>query len=174
MTSAIREATTTDDPSVFTSRVSAGVSANLCRALSTMSPGRPDSAVEIGFSWSLTSQAPGLVRGAFTIAHDDVPVLRRASEILTEIAPREGFEVTGVVPQLDRGPDQEVGAVTLIAVIDQEPSTVHARLRGERYSAAVRAHDASRQVRLIGDLQRRGGRAHEYDLLNAATIAVDP
>jgi len=83
---------------------------------------------------------------------------------------REGFEVVGVVRQLDKGPNEEVGTVTVVTVIDDELSTVHVRLRGEQYSAAVQAHGAGRQVRLIGDLQRRSGRAHEYDLLNASTI----
>jgi hypothetical protein len=171
--SAVREAIATNDPSVFASRVDAGVSANLCRALSTMSPGRPDSSLEIGFLWSPMRREPDLVRRAVAITHDEVPMLRAASQILTEIAPREGFEVVGVVRQLDRPPDQEEGTVTLVAVIDDELSTVHTRLRGARYSTAVQAHDAGRTVRLVGALQRRRGRASDYDLLNVSAIATN-
>lgn len=172
---AVAEAQGATDASVtssFQPRVGAGVSANLCKALADMNPSREDSTVEIGFSWSPTRPEPDLARRVFAITQQEVPTIRTAARVLTDIAPREGFEVAGVVKQLDKPPGHDDGAVTLVAVIDNEPSTVHIRLRGQEYSAAVRAHGANRQVRLVGDLHRRRGRAHEYDLLNVSAITV--
>ena len=126
----------------FSEYVRFGVSADFCRALSSMiCEDSPYDELSIAVNWS-RSWAPQTDRQASVVfAQDVLRVLGEASKFLSEVEPQEGIELAGYVTRLHKEHKHESGEVTIYGRVDAKWRKVKVRLSGEDYKCAIQAHD---------------------------------
>lgn len=149
---------------VFDETVTAGVSANLCEALSGLAGQRRRQPFEVAFRWGrgmATDALPATVRfaaGEGTVVHAAAIHLRQASlagdaEIVGTVESLHDDPVRG-----DRWRIKVRGALTM-AERTATDRAAWVRLWDQvRYDAAITAHRAGRRVRAAGELSTARGR----------------
>jgi hypothetical protein len=166
--STIGVARETNDVTVFRETVTAGVSANLCEAMSalTRTARAPGSEVEhpavgIWFSWSPSRAVPEQARDSFAIRSEDSSVLEDAAQLLKRMEIRQRATVVGQVVRLERELDEPEGTIGIRGRVDdgQDERMVVVRLSPHEYERALRAHDLRLEVTCSGVLERRGTHA---------------
>ena len=157
---AVNEATltavATQKLEAFEAAVDRGVSANLCDALSGIGSGVSGTRnVDLTFSWALTRQTARSV-DILRISNESIPVIEEAARIMKAKAPREEFELSGVVTKLHREDPQDKGQVTVLGLVDGEPRKVSLEVSGADYKVAIWAHDEYKPLRAYGVLVKDG------------------
>ncbi|MFF5219463.1 hypothetical protein [Micromonospora sp. NPDC000442] len=151
---------------VFDQAVVAGVSANLCEALSALGGTERAQPFEIGFRWARRLPVDAPAKTIAFGAHAG-PVLRRAAKRLWRLDSSGQAHVTGVVESLhddartdDRWRVRVRGEVVTSAASEQR--TVWLRLRPDSYALAVDAHLSRRIVRASGTIVPTSRRTEIY------------
>lgn len=143
------------DAQPFLDAVPRGVNANLCEALAgLLREGERATTIRIGWASSRPERDAPRASWAFTV--DQVPLLREASRIYREIAPRPDVEVEGMVVQLSREPPAAGGSITLAAVVDGAVRRIRVELGAAEYALAIRAHTEGTRLYCEGELVREG------------------
>ena len=143
----------------FTTAISDGVSADLCKALAAMArrESRADQ-VEISVNWSPVW--PTSLRSSRPVGfgREMLEVLDSAATFLGEVAQKEEFEIAGFVTHLHREPQQGPGEITLLGRVDERLRPVKIQLEEREYGLALQAHEHESSLALVGDLRKEGGR----------------
>lgn len=155
------------------SAIEAGVSADLCDALSRMASASP-TALTLRFSWSpmlgATESLPGKVvfgPGAAKALKETRRALKKMAtslprdktEGLVELPGHAGeFELRGYVEGLSRLPGGDHGTIVVLGHVDQSLATsrVILELSGREYLQALEAHASNLVVACTGRLVRQG------------------
>lgn len=140
---------------IFEDAVEQGVSSNLCDALHSMGDESVSSMVEVTVDWAI-SRPPAVEERQITLEPKFMPVFSDAARTLKQHGPFEDVEVVGIVGQLDRGADDEVGTIVIEGTAQETRRNVRIELGGEQYHKAVEAHDAKRTVSVRGTLSKDG------------------
>ena len=98
-----------------------------------------------------------------TVEAEFIPVLEEASRIFKETEPQEDFTLLGFVERLTRPLGSEKGEVSIRAIIDEKPRTVHVELANPEYEVALQAHRDVRPISFVGELIKEG---RSYQLKN--------
>lgn len=178
--SAIRDASLESahhlDFSHFREAVPRGVSADLCDAIVRMSPlSDMQGLLRIGVSWSPLCKVGYGQRTEITLPAEIMPLVEDAANALREEDEQPpNREIHGVVTQLSRRPDAEMGTVTVRAPIERggpEKSVVF-ELPPGAYHVASTAHDEKLPVVVSGDVVPTGV-DWRYELLRPVGFRVD-
>jgi hypothetical protein len=94
-------AAVTADLRPFTEAVHRGVSANLCEAIVGLSRHTRAESVTVSVAWSPAREVDQDVPSRVQFSADAVPVIAEAARVFREAAPREEFELHGVVVGLN-------------------------------------------------------------------------
>lgn len=145
----------TDDVGVFDRAVPLGVSANMCDALLGFSGKNQTRDFEIKVT---APTGPLFVRDTSTFSFDSraVQTLEVASSYLKNDFVLLDREITGSVKHLHRPQVDEVGTVTVQAMVGETERNVQIQLGPEDYHMGVMAHDQKLAVRCRGDLHVKG------------------
>ncbi len=146
----------TADFAPFPAAVDQGVSANLCEAIVGLSRQTRAENVTVSVAWSPSREIAEQLPSRFRFSVDAVAVIAEAARIFRDRAPREEFELHGVVVGLQRPEGAPAGIVKVAAIVDGILRNVRLELAGDDYSHATRAHEAERRVACLGDLVREG------------------
>jgi hypothetical protein len=154
------------DPSLIVNGIDQGVSADLCDALSSITPPEEDSVLQIEMSWSpVRPQSSKTISSALRFAAPDLAFIQSAGRKLREQTVRtdtiEGRIVTlkeNAMLLKDMGRSVEIRAR-----IDDKVSTVRFELKEEQYKKACDAYRDKKAVRVTG-LLRRGEQSKFYDM----------
>jgi hypothetical protein len=162
--SAAQTAVATNDPAAFGDTVVAGVSANLCRALSDLSGIGQEQPFEIGFRWGRAVPAEEGGRDLRFPAGSGA-LLQAAAEQLRHLDASGQATVSGVIETLHNGagPDERwrisVRGELLTTSGPARRRKVWVRLPDETtYERAIAAHHARQSVRIAGELSSTTGR----------------
>lgn len=153
----------------FHDEVGAGVSANLCEALAGLVARGGARTCEV--TVSAAPSRPGFPERHVSFAADMAPVLREAARLFRASAPREDFELEGLVTRLERAEGATTGTVTIAGVVDASLRKVRLELEAGDYPTAVQAHLEGRPVRCEGELVREG---RAYVLRHPRRLALKP
>jgi hypothetical protein len=147
------EALREDSAEPFLRRVQDGVSANVCEALASV--GRDDTPFEVRFAWA--QRLPAQVgAGHFRFDRQLIRTIRSAGKTLRNALPDGPVEIIGMVTKLHRerqgaGSASVSGRVrTRYGVVDQR---VTVRLTPVQHEAAIRAYEAQRYIRVVGEVR---------------------
>jgi len=149
-----------DDLAPFRHAIDAGVSADLCYAVSEIAEvGREHvptelPGVRISFAWSLSRPIEAGVPVQFAVYRSDASVLRDAGVFLRSLSPRPTVTVTGHVVRLERREDEAEGTVGIQGDIEGERRIVAVTLRPADYARAIHAHELGLEVTCSGVLER--------------------
>jgi hypothetical protein len=138
----------------FHEEVGAGVSANLCEALAELVARSGARTCEV--TVAAAPSRPGLEERHVSFAAGMAPVLREAARVFRASAPREDFELEGLVLRLERVAGAPTGTVTIAGVVDASLRKVRVELAASDYPVAIEAHREGRPVRCEGELVREG------------------
>ena len=152
----------------FVTAVSAGVSANLCEAITKLV--EPFSTVDATIAWALTRPADPL-HNSFRFAKSDAAILKEAARSLRARAPRPDVRLFGFVQRLKRDQDEIEGTITLKASLDGKNQSVTAVLDLSTYELAVKAHGDRSAIVMEGDLEAVSQRWHLHNGQIMAVIA---
>lgn len=144
------------DFSPFEKAVENGVSANLCEGLAGLVGDREDTSIFMSVAWALNRPTPDLIPYKTIISPDVVPVIREAARVFRAHDSIEDYAVSGPVVKLERADGEDVGKVTIYAIIEGVPRKVRLNLSGADYETAVSAHQHYRSVKVVGTLVREG------------------
>ncbi len=161
------------DISAFMERIDRGVTATFCEAVAGIVA---DSRIglETGFSWAIDRP----------VLRPSPPILlpRGSDEILTEAAremrdaaEEENVAIVGNVVRLHREIELGPGEITVAGVLADDPTEklrrVALSVSEDEYELAMRAHREFFEVRVAGELFRRGNRSY---LRNPREFSVRP
>ncbi|GDX40362.1 hypothetical protein LBMAG21_06540 [Armatimonadota bacterium] len=152
---AVEQAVATSNLTPFTEAVPFGVSANLCEALAGLVSQERSQSLSIRMSWASVRTVSPETPNAFHITADTAPTLKEAARLLREIAPRDDFELFGMVVALRRE-SEATNRVTVATVVDEKPRYVALELSPDEYQLAIRAHESETPIRCEGELVREG------------------
>lgn len=140
-----------NDLTVFDRAVAKGVSANMCDALLGFSGKERDRRFEVKVT---APSGPMFVRDTTTFAFDpaDVETLEAASSYYKNDYVLRNREIIGSVKHLHRPQVDEVGTVTVQAIVGDSERSVQIELEPEDYHVGVLAHDRKAVVRCRGDV----------------------
>jgi hypothetical protein len=116
----------------FRAAVEAGVSANLCRALSSISEQVDIDGLDISCSFAPSRPIAGGRASVIKFSPDDLTILDEAARWLKE------------------------GKVVVAGLVDDRPRRVHMELERPWYGLAIQAHARHHLVRAIGDISKQG------------------
>lgn len=168
---AAERAVATADLAPFSDAVALGVSANLCEALAGLSRQTHAQNVTVTVNWSPSRELLEPLPARFRFSADAVTVLAEAARLFRDRAPREEFELHGVVVGLNRPEGARVGTVKIAGVVDGLLRNVRLELTGDDYRLATQAHEAERRVTCLGDLVKEG---RSLALQNAHGFELEP
>lgn len=172
---AARGAVQADSPSAFDDTVTAGVSADLCRALSDLSGSGRDEPFEISFRWA---RAHPLEVPSHTLEFpaESAALLQAADERLRSLNASGAATVTGVVEGLyddAAGGDRwriKVRGELRTERVERPRRAVWVRLRDQKtYDRAITAHRERRVVVVSGELSSTTGRV---ELVPGRTLEI--
>ncbi|HKI32253.1 MAG TPA: hypothetical protein VKA46_10320 [Gemmataceae bacterium] len=158
--------------------VSRGVSANLCDALATMSPGDSQARLHLRMIWSRSRhRIPRGIVPEVAFTESDFGVIREAARRLRESFDPRPERVEGLILSLQAEPAQLYedfqGKVVLRTLIEGRPVRVRFVLDQSSYAVACDAHRDSRRVAVTGVLQR-DPQATQFELLHPQRFQVLP
>jgi hypothetical protein len=143
------------DAEAFEKAVNAGVSANLCEAVSSLI--EQSNGLDISMTWARTRPTPEILRKV-AFSGSDAQILKEAARTFRERQPKPDSTLFGTIHKLKRDQDEIQGVVTLKAMVDDRLQSVSAILDQTTYAIAVQAHKAKTPVIVTGDLERIGQR----------------
>ncbi len=153
---AAQEAAESADLEPFRRAVADGVSANLCDALGGLGQVSPEHGFEVSVSWSRSRPVDGPAVSTIKLGSDYFPLLKEASRLFKETAPRDEFSLLGLVVKLDRALGAGSGEVTVSTLIDERPRRVVLELADADYKEAIRAHRETMPISCTGELIKEG------------------
>jgi len=137
--------------------IEAGLSANLCDALTHLGGHESEigAEVEISVRWSLfvPSDEP---ESSVSVTSGEITNLGVVAERLRSFAAMENRTVRGFVKALQRPPGDADGVAQLLADVDGKTLTVRVRLAAADYHLALQAHDVNQEMEVIGTLEKAG------------------
>jgi hypothetical protein len=141
----------------FRRRVSEGVTADLCEAL-TQTSVEGVTPLEFNFRWAAARPVP-VASSKLVVSRSQLEVIKWAGRQLRQEAVEEDVTVTGLVVRLLRtGPSDAAGRITIAGhdIADSSGQIAHfwVELNAEDYHRAGDAHAEGRDVRITGDLKR--------------------
>ena len=146
----------------FESRLSKGISANLCRSLARLT--EAGQGLEVSVSWAMSRPEPVQqdvgARVAVGFRPPDVAVLDEAARVLAYRQERSDQEIQGYVSRLAREKKDPTGTATIKAFIDGNMTSVRAVFDPRDYREITRAHASRLSVSFEGQLHREGQRWH--------------
>lgn len=154
-TQAIEQAVALGDFAPFKDAVEHGVSANLCEALAGLSASERTQSTSVRISWASVRMVSSNTPSRFRISEDASSTLKEAARLLRASAPRDDFELLGLVVALRREGDAP-NRILVTTTIDDRPRYVTLELSPVDYQIAIRAHDNETPIRCEGDLLREG------------------
>lgn len=170
----LEQAVQSGDGSLIEGGVSSGVSADLCDALSNISPPDEQSVLQVEMGWSpVRPKVPKDVQRPMRFAAPDLAFIREAGRKLRRKVLRPET-IEGRVLSLKVAPkifDGDHGEVTLRAVIDGKMGSVRFDLGRDNYVAACDAHRDGKTVKVTGTL-RRGEQSKLFVLDDPRDFAV--
>lgn len=168
LTSAIDRFATEGDLTVFDEAVASGASANMCDALLGFSGAEK----KRGFEISITPSQRGMLTPQVKIFRFDVEMVGRvasASVYYKDNYVLPARTIIGSIKRLDRPVNDEVGTVTVAALIGEAEKHVAIQLGPDEYMEAVNAHKQKAAVQCTGDLHVS---ARAAKLLNPTNFRV--
>jgi hypothetical protein len=164
------------DPSLILNGIDQGVSADLCDALSSITPPEEDSVLQVEMSWSpVRPQTSSVISSALRFAAPDLAFIQSAGKKLREQTVRtdtiEGRIITLKEQAMllkDTGRSVEIRAR-----IDDRVSTVRFELKEDQYKKACDAYRDKRAVKVTG-LLRRGEQSKFYDMDELTQFEILP
>jgi hypothetical protein len=154
---AVAETSASGSISPFVDRVSKGVSANFCEALSGLLSEHPGGPLGLRFHWSPAWPVEDDVPRRVRFGADSASVLESVARGLRDRAPVTGFEIVGPVRKLESQDPAFGGSVTVSGLIDGVARLVKLELPADDYQIAVRAHGERALIRCEGELVRERG-----------------
>ncbi|AKI98868.1 hypothetical protein ATI61_106255 [Archangium gephyra] len=166
---AVIEAASTSSFQPFHEEVGAGVSANLCEAISGLVAHSGAHTCELTVSGA--PSRPGFTEQTVAFPAESAPVLQEAARVFRARTPREDFKLEGIVTGLRPHERTSAGSVTIAAVVDSALHEVRLVLGSGDYKTASRAHRTRQWVRCAGELVRQGD---TYVLRHPRQFALRP
>jgi hypothetical protein len=139
----------------FRAAVEAGVSANLCRALSSISEQVDIDGLDISCSFAPSRPIAGGRASVIKFSPDDLTILDEAARWLKDLGNVEEYVLYGSVVALE-SEDADEGKVVVAGLVDDRPRRVHMELERPWYGLAIQAHARHHLVRAIGDISKQG------------------
>lgn len=164
--SVLSESVQTGDVSLIENGIDKGVSADLCDALSSITPPEEDSLLQLELSWSpVRPQRSKLIPSIARFAAPDLGFIKDAGKKLREKTIRHDTIEGRIVslreqPRLLKDPGR---TVEIRATIDDRPATVRFGLDENQYRQACDAYRDQKPVRITGTL-RRDEKSKFYDV----------
>lgn len=141
----------------FEKAVSQGVSANLCEALAGLDESCGGDGLEVSVSWSLGRLPPVLIPSHIRFNNDAIPLIKEAARVFKENAPREDFELEGLVIRLSREEDaNSLGSATVLGIVDERQAKIIVKLGQDDHQKAITAYKDRIPIHCVGELSRRG------------------
>ncbi|MCA6503152.1 MAG: hypothetical protein IM585_22065 [Pseudanabaena sp. M135S2SP2A07QC] len=134
--------------------VNNGVTANLCEALTAINSSGNNQGIEINFNWSpVVNEA--LSQSAIKF---EPSILQRIEELGEKLRAYSSpdYQLTGNVIKLQRKFSEDIGTVTVQAVIEGKTRNVQVHLYDVWYLRASQAHATKHSITCRGDLRRDG------------------
>jgi hypothetical protein len=171
----VRQSIQAGKPEEILQGISAGISANLCEALTAMTPSSEQATVEIRTTWSRSRpRVPRSLPHAVSFAQGDFAVIAAAGRRLREgFAPRRQ-RIEGVIVSLHAETDlfeDFKGKVVMRTELGGRTARVRFVLGRDDYSCACDAHRDGKRVAIAGVLQR-DPRSKLFDLLHPQGFEV--
>lgn len=141
-----------DDGDPFGNAVIAGVSANMCEALSNLID--RGAGIDVSITWARTRPTPES-RSKISFSQSSGEVLREAARVLRQREPRRDERILGYVVGLGREHEQDDGKVTIRALVDGKSRSMKADLNATDYATAYEAHGRRLPVTLTADIDTR-------------------
>lgn len=174
--SVLNESVQSGDPSLILNGIKKGVSADLCDALSSITPPEEDSILQIELSWSpVRPQKSKNISNILRFAAPDLAYIQNAGRKLREQTVRTDT-IEGRIITLKDQPIlfKEMGrTVEIRARIDEKWSTVRFVLVEDQYKKACDAYRDKKSVRVRGVL-RRGEQSKFYDVNEPESFEILP
>ena len=162
------------DPSLIEKGINHGVSADLCDALSSITPPEENAVLSVELSWSpVRPQASKTIPNALRFAPPDLAFIQNAGRKLRDQLIRQDT-IQGRIVSLKEQPQQLKGfgrTVEIRAIIDDKTSIVRFSLSDEQYRFACDAYRDGKQIRVKGVL-RRGEQSRFYELKDSESFEV--
>ncbi len=153
---AANEAAVSGSLEPFTSRVSSGVSANLCEAISTLVEVGPTHTLSVDFGFASSRPASSEVQRRVQFAPDHTSILREAAAKLRAQTTLPDLEMEGPIHKLESANPDQGGEAIVLANVDGKHHRVRVRLGAADYQLAVDAHGERQLVRGTGELVKEG------------------
>lgn len=153
--------TTEPSGSRITEAVGAGVSSELCEAVTNTLEAESITALNVAFTWAErlpASSAPASVN----LESEALPLLHHVGSFLKGEPVIGRQTVVGYVKRLDRGEDDEVGRITLRTLDSDKARNITIDLNDADYHIAGEANTERRMVAATGILRREPGRALRF------------
>lgn len=170
----LSESVQTGDASLIENGVDKGVSADLCDALSSITPPDDDAVLQIELSWSpVRPQSSQLVPSLARFAAPDLGFIQNAGKKLREKTIRHDTVEGRIVSLREQSMlMKELGrTVEIRARIDDRPATVRFGLDEDQYRIACDAYRDQKLVRVTGTL-RRDEKSKFYDVQQVESFEV--
>ena len=172
----LSESVQTGDASLIENGIEKGVSADLCDALSSITPPEEDSVLQLELAWSpVRPQRSQLIPSFARFAAPDLGFIQSAGKKLREKTIRHDT-VEGRIVSLREQPMlmKELGRTVEIRTrIDDRPSIVRFGLDEDQYRMACDAYRDQKHVRITGTL-RRDERSKFYDVRQVESFEILP
>ncbi|HYO53400.1 hypothetical protein [Archangium sp.] len=151
---AVRQAATEDTTDAFASRITVGVSWNLCQAVTRFAGGRHFRRVSFTPKWASDVPRPTDIPERIIFYPKMITAVRAGAQVLREIRPIPDFNLVGKVVELKSRSDQEhEGTAVVEGFIDATSlRRVSMELRGEEHTRAVQAYETKEEVLCVGTL----------------------
>lgn len=164
------------DPSLILNGIGQGVSADLCDALSSITPPEEDSVLQVEMSWSpVRPQTSSVISSALRFAAPDLAFIQSAGKKLREQTVRTDTIEGRIVTLKEQAMLlKDMGrSVEIRARIDDKVSTVRFELKEDQYKQACDAYRDKRVIRVKG-LLRRGEQSKFYDMDELTQFEILP
>lgn len=151
--------------------VSAGVSANLCEALTLMQPTNEVGELEVGISWApvrpVKKQVP---QSKVRFSKESFPLITECVKYLRQTAPIEGYELRGLVRKLESTDPNQGGRVSIVSFMENKATNITVDLPAEKYKIAVEAHATGSMFFCKGTLSKE---SKGYKLFGISDVRIE-
>lgn len=132
--------------------VNAGISANMCDALIGLSGENRNRDFDVGISYSIAEENHAILNAKYYFDSKEIDKIEKISSYLKENYVIDNITLSGPVQKLDRDSREDVGTVTIVALVGDRERAVAFELSSENYHEAVQAHDKKLIVEITGDI----------------------
>lgn len=166
---ALKEYRTTSEIEVFDDLANSGVSAELLKALSSISQEVSESGVTLEFS----REGHAARRNEFTFSGEDSPILERASRRFMEDPEPRQVTIVGSTTLLERPKFGENGIVRVRVHYGSDIKNVRVRIGPDNYPNIVDAHRDGLSIRVTGQLERDRRYYWMQNVVNISVVATE-